>query len=112
MVVYTGTHDNATTAEWFQGLEPDARELAHDYLGMDQDEQIEWQMIRAAYGSVARTAIVPMQDVLGAGAPGRMNTPGRAADNWSWRLTAEQFNGDSAARLRRLGEITGRIVVP
>lgn len=109
MVVYTGTHDNATTAEWFHELEPDVRELVHDYLGMDQDEQIEWQMIRAAYGSVARTAIVPMQDVLGAGARGRMNTPGSAAGNWSWRLTADQYDGESAVRLRRLAEITGRI---
>ncbi len=108
MVAYTGTHDNATAREWFLALEPDARKLVHDYLGMEQDEEIEWQMIRTAYGSVARIAIVPMQDVLGAGARGRMNTPGRAADNWSWRLTAEQLDGDDAAGLRRLAEITGR----
>lgn len=110
MVVYTGTHDNATTREWFDGLDQDAKELVLDYLGGSEAEAIEWMMIRAAYGSVARTAIVPMQDVLGGGAECRMNTPGQPADNWSWRLRTEDLSASSAARLRRLAAITGRAV--
>ena len=109
MVAYTGTHDNATTREWFEGLEDESKQLALDYLGSSGGEDIEWQMIRAAYRSVARTAIVPMQDALGGGADCRMNTPGQAADNWSWRLPSDALSDDIAARLRRLAEITGRV---
>jgi 4-alpha-glucanotransferase len=109
LVVYTGTHDNDTTVSWFARASPEERQMVKDYVGSECDADIEWQMIRLALNSVARLAIVPMQDALGLDGSSRMNTPGQAADNWSWRLRAEQLDAASAERLRRLVEISGRI---
>lgn len=107
-VVYTGTHDNDTTRGWFESLGKPERERILHYLGCDEGE-IEWALIRAAYGSVADRAIVPLQDVLGLGSEARMNTPGKADGNWSWRARREDFQPEFATRLRRLAELTGRV---
>ncbi|HEY3170972.1 MAG TPA: 4-alpha-glucanotransferase [Thermoanaerobaculia bacterium] len=106
-VVYTGTHDNDTARGWWGSLTEEERQRARDYLGTDGRE-IEWDLIRAAYGSVAERAIVPVQDVFGLGSEARMNTPGRGEGNWSWRAREEDFRPDRAARLLRLAELTGR----
>ncbi len=106
-VVYTGTHDNDTTRGWFENLGPPERERILHYLGCDGRE-IEWALIRAAYASAADRAIVPLQDVFGLGSEARMNTPGKAEGNWSWRARREGFRPELAARLRRLAELTGR----
>jgi len=106
-VVYTGTHDNDTARGWWGGLTGEERQRVHDYLGSDGRE-IEWDLIRAAYASVAERAIVPLQDVFGLGSEARMNTPGVGAGNWSWRARAQDFRSDRAARLARLAGLTGR----
>src|SRR5262249_52935011 len=106
-IVYTGTHDNDTTRGWWGTASEEERRRVQDYLGTDGGE-IEWAFIRAAYTSVARRAVVPLQDVLGLGSEGRMNTPGRADGNWSWRAPADVFRPERARRLRRLAELTGR----
>jgi 4-alpha-glucanotransferase len=107
-VVYTGTHDNDTTRGWWATLDDGARARVHDYLGATGGE-VEWDMIRAAYASVADRAIVPLQDVFGFGSEARMNTPAEAQGNWSWRVREEAFANDRNARLRRLAELTGRV---
>ena len=107
-VVYTGTHDNDTTRGWYAGLPLSERERARSYLGSDGHE-IEWDMIRAAHTSVANCAVVPLQDVFSLGGEARMNNPGKAQGNWTWRARAEDFTPERAARLKRLGELTGRI---
>ncbi len=107
-VAYTGTHDNDTSRGWFESLSDEERRRALDYLGGD-GSRIEWDMIRAACESVARRAIVPLQDVFGLGNEARMNTPGRAVGNWVWRARSEDFTPGRAARLRRLAELTGRL---
>ena len=107
-VVYTGTHDNDTTRGWWETLDESARTRARDYLGTDGSD-IAWDLIRAAFSSVAERAIVPMQDVAGLGGEARMNVPGRAEDNWAWRAGPACFSEESAARLRRLAELTGRV---
>ena len=43
-------------------------------------------MIRAAYASVARMALVPLQDVLDLGSEARMNYPSRPDGNWELAL--------------------------
>jgi len=107
-VVYTGTHDNDTSRGWFAGLSREERGRVLDYLGGD-GSAIEWDMIRAVYGSVADRAVVPLQDVFGLGSEARMNTPGRAEGNWLWRACAADFTPERAQRLRRLASLTGRI---
>jgi 4-alpha-glucanotransferase len=102
-VVYTGTHDTDTALGWWRSL-PDERRAA---TGLDPAEP-HWSMIRLAYASPARLAIVPAQDVLGLGSEARMNTPGRPEGNWAWRLRRGQLTAELAARLRAEAEATGR----
>jgi 4-alpha-glucanotransferase len=65
-VVYTGTHDNETTVGWFKSGTRRAKHIKHclKYL-KSNGKEINWDMIAAAFGSVADIAIIPMQDVLG-----------------------------------------------
>lgn len=107
-VVYTGTHDNDTTRGWYRSLSGDARRRIFEYLGTS-GLSIEWDLIRAAYESVAERAVVPAQDVFELGPEARMNNPAPSAGNWLWRARAEEFRPDRAARLRRLAELTGRL---
>lgn len=108
-VVYTGTHDNNTTAAWWhEELGDSARHLLRTYLSTD-GKQPHWDLIRAAYRALSRMAIVPMQDFLGLGSEARMNTPGLGEGNWSWRLREEQLDGALADHLRRLGLLYGRV---
>jgi 4-alpha-glucanotransferase len=106
-VVYTGTHDNDTARGWFAALAQEERGRVLEYLGGD-GSAIEWDLIRAAYESVADTAIVPLQDIFGLGNEARMNTPGVASGNWTWRADAAGFTRQRAERLRRLAKLTGR----
>jgi len=116
--VYTATHDHNTTVGWFTA-EPGTqttqtreevkkeREYALKYLGTDGQE-IHWDLIRLALGSVARLAIFPLQDVLGLGTGARMNLPGTSQDNWEWRFTAEMLTPTIRDRLRELTRIYER----
>lgn len=106
-VVYTGTHDNDTALGWFSNAPESERSLARMYLG-DDCTDVAWALIRAAYTSVAETAVVPMQDILGLGSEARMNRPGAGLHNWSWRFAPGSLTRARADRLRRLAEITGR----
>jgi 4-alpha-glucanotransferase len=107
-VVYTGTHDNDTARGWFESASDEERQNARTYLGID-GQPVEQALIRAAWTSVAQTAIVPVQDILGLGSEARMNRPGATADNWAWRMDAGALTREHAARLRRLAEICGRV---
>ena len=118
MCVYTGTHDNDTTAGWFNSeagvgsirtAEQIERERRHalDYLGSDGRE-INWDFIRAVFASVADLAIVPAQDLLGLGSEARMNLPATTSGNWAWRFDAGALTAGHAARLRKFSELYGR----
>ncbi len=102
-VVYTSTHDTDTAAGWFRSLSP-RRQAAS---GLRPDEP-HWALIERCYASPARLAIVPAQDVLGLGSEARMNRPGVADGNWSWRLEPGQLTEELAVRLRGLAERYGR----
>lgn len=105
-VVYTGTHDNDTTSGWWTSASQDERALVRGYLGTEYVSV--WDLIRLAHSSVARRAVVPMQDVLGLGSEARMNTPGTASGNWSWRMEESALTPGLANRLRRLTRTYGR----
>jgi len=107
-VVYTGTHDNDTTAGWYEKL-PDAQREALRRKLAAGDHEIVWAMIREALASQADTAIVPAQDLLGLGSEARMNFPGIAKGNWGWRLKDSALNQELADRLRRLTKECGRL---
>jgi 4-alpha-glucanotransferase len=81
------------------------------YLGTDGKE-IHWTFIRTLLMSVADTAIVPLQDVLGLGSEARMNLPGRPGGNWRWRYTPGQITDAIRERLREMTKIYGRASGP
>ncbi len=111
LFAYTGGHDNDTAVGWWTGgvgdstrTDEDVRrehEFARAYLGFDR-EPINWLLIRHVLASVADTAVIPLQDVLGLGSEARMNVPGTAAGNWRWRCRPGVLTGVLAARLREL----------
>ena len=109
-IVYTGTHDNNTTRGWFEKeLEADRRKRLFDYLGCKfAAADISWELMRVALRSVARIAIIPMQDVLGLGAEARMNLPAGKNDNWQWRMRPGRTDARLAERLRKLTWTYGR----
>lgn len=85
-VVYTGTHDNDTVVGWWTKATKAEKDLVRRYLRFKGDKDVHWEIIRSAISSVAQTAIIPMQDVLGLGDEARMNTPATSAGNWGWRI--------------------------
>jgi 4-alpha-glucanotransferase len=117
-VVYTGTHDNDTVVGWWtNGVGNSTRTAAAvakeharalTYLGGDGSE-IHWDFIRALLVSVADTAIVPLQDVLGLGSEARMNLPGSSQGNWRWRYVASDLTPTIRQRLRAITEASARI---
>ena len=107
-VVYTGTHDNDTTAGWYRKLPGTQRKALQKKLGANNRE-IVWAMIREALASQANTAIVPAQDLLELGSEARMNFPGIAKGNWGWRLKDGALTQKLAQRLRSLTIECGRL---
>jgi 4-alpha-glucanotransferase len=108
-VIYTGTHDNDTTAGWWNsGAAEHERHNALAYVGRC-DDGIHWAFIRAAYSSVSDLCVIPMQDVLGLGSEARMNTPSVYGGNWKWRYSPGQASPELSEKLARLAEITDRI---
>ena len=101
-IVYTGTHDNNTTIGWYrEETNRQDHERMHHYLGLKvRRRNIHEVLARVAWASVAQTAILPMQDLLGLDATTRMNTPGTTKNNWKWRLQPGQADDRLAAMLR------------
>ncbi len=119
VVVYTGTHDNDTTVGWFNSVAGEGstrtasqieseRNFSMKYLNSKGDE-IHWDFIRALLASVANTAIVPLQDLLGLGTEARMNLPNTTEGNWAWRFDENALTPELSRRLREITETYGRI---
>ena len=107
-VVYTGTHDNDTTAGWYRTLPSAQRKALQKQLGAN-DREVIWAMIREALASPADTAIIPAQDLLELGSEARMNFPGIAKGNWRWRLKDGELSQELAERLRSITITYGRL---
>ena len=110
-VAYTGTHDNDTTVGWFRSRtekEAKEKEYARQYLHCHDEKEIHWDMIRAVFASVANTAIIPLQDVLGLASEARMNLPGTDTDGWRWRYRPDAISDDVRQRLKTMTENFGR----
>ncbi len=107
-VVYTGTHDNDTACGWYESAPEEVRDRCRRYLGVD-GQDIAWDLIRAAWASVAEAAVAPLQDVLSLGNEARMNLPGAPDGNWSWRVRADQLTPELAGRLQEMNSLYGRL---
>jgi malto-oligosyltrehalose synthase/4-alpha-glucanotransferase len=109
-IVYTGTHDNNTTKGWFMNeLDEKYRELAEEYMGHKIDnETCHLDFIRLAYASVARIAIIPIQDILGMGENARLNRPSTSQNNWDWKLTRKDLEKVNLKEIRKMARLYGR----
>ena len=112
LVAYTGGHDNDTTIGWWTSAGGgdstrtsedvgNEREFARAYLSFENGE-VNWIFIRAVLSSIADTAIIPMQDVLGLGTEARMNLPGTPSGNWRWRFLPGSLTPQLRDRLRQI----------
>lgn len=106
-VVYTGTHDNDTSAGWFAQASAHERGSVQTYLKSD-GSQIGWDLIHCASQSVAAIAIYPLQDVLDLGSEARMNRPGVADGCWNWRFDWDQVLAWHGRRLSEISMAHGR----
>ncbi len=110
-VVYTGTHDNPTTLEWFESLSNEEKKFVGDYIHSDifNPGQFVWDFIREAYRSCADLCIVPLQDYLVKGKEARINRPGSTGSNWQWRLEPRFLSSELANSIHNFTEIYGRL---
>jgi len=117
-VAYTGTHDNNTSRGWYEALLRRSVELLPEQLELSRVQafsgalsahDLSWSLIRSLYASTARTAIVPVQDVLNLGEAYRMNVPGVGHGNWAYRVLEDQLTDEIAERLRALALVTERL---
>ncbi len=106
-VVYTGTHDNNTTKGWLDEASPQERERALA-LSAGMDPSPVWALITLAWRNQAALAIAPLQDLLELGVQARMNVPGTAQGNWTWRAKKGVFTETLAKRLKDLTQASGR----
>jgi len=106
-VVYTGTHDNDTARGWYERVSEEERDFCRRYLNGD-GSQVAWDMIRAAWSSVAMMALAPVQDFLNLGNEARMNYPGNPSGNWTWRMPPETMETELQGRIRELNYLYAR----
>ena len=114
-VVYTGTHDNPTSCEWFEQLTNNQQEtVSNKCLNAGNGRTFEPgpALMGLAWSSRAALAIAPLQDLLNLGPEARMNVPGRLGGNWSWRCTEEMLTDEPLAWLRDLTDESKRLVDP
>jgi len=113
-VAYTGTHDNATTRQWYEELPDYQRQNLWSYLrrapGTSADAAPE--LMRLAWSSSAALAIAPLQDLLNLGSEARMNVPGHADGNWRWRVREDMLSSQAFQWLQDLTESCKRSVSP
>lgn len=109
-LAYTGTHDNNTTRGWFREMEASGvGERLTLYIGKPvSEENVVAELTRLAYASVARTAIIPVQDLLNLDESAKMNLPGSSGDNWAWRLTSGQIDEAAAQFLSQMTTLYNR----
>ncbi len=107
---YTGTHDNTTLLAYLLEADPEKRKEIFRYAGYEGEElSLGFSaVLRSIYASPACLVILPIQDLLRYGSDTRMNTPGRADGNWSYRVTEEQLMSIDSAYFRSLADAYGR----
>ncbi len=107
-IVYTGTHDNDTTRGWYDSIDRKTKKNCREYVGITSPKKATAQIIRAAFMSVADTAIVPMQDYLDLGSEARINTPSTLGLNWKWRLLPSECTSALADEMLKLATVYRR----
>jgi 4-alpha-glucanotransferase len=109
-VAYTGTHDNPTTRGWFESLPEELRTRVWSYMRQRgaRSNEASRALMEVAWASPAALTVAPFQDLLNLGKEARMNVPGVAEGNWSWRCTEEMLRDSGFEWLRDLTKQAGR----
>lgn len=113
LVAYSGTHDNNTLLAYLWELTPAQRERCLQYCGFGGTD---WQsggaenpaihaVLRTLWGSHAKLVVAPIQDLCGFGRDTRMNQPGIASCNWTFRLTESAFASIDRDALRAMNRL-------
>ena len=109
-VVYTGTHDNPPSREWYEQLPDYRRQNFWNYLkrAPGSSEDAAALLVDLAWKSRAALSVAPLQDILNLGAESRMNIPGSATGNWRWRGPGDMSSDPAFRWLRDLTEMSHR----
>ena len=103
-VCYTGTHDNETSYGWYWNQNNSIRKKLKNYAHVTSSN-CAWDLVSCAMASVSKTCIIPMQDILNLGNEARMNTPGVADGNWTWRVGSPHFFARLAPEATKLAQM-------
>ncbi len=109
-VAYTGTHDNNTLLGYVWELDDAPRKMLLEYCGYthpDWDKGYN-NILRTMLLSRANLVIFPIQDLLFYGADTRLNIPGKAKGNWSYRITKDQLDSIDRTKFYKLNRLYGR----
>lgn len=106
-VMYTGTHDNTTTADWLHTAPAHEASFAMQYLDA-QEHNFTERFVRAALMSRCNTCIIPIQDYLELSGEARINTPATPSGNWVWRLKEEQLTEELKEKIKTMCAIYAR----
>jgi len=106
-VVYTGTHDNEITKDWYKNLPEKTKIFLHEYLNF-YSENVSGKLIQTAWESIADIAIAPLQDFLDLGNEARFNSPGITTGNWEWRVKKEQLSDKLAEKIKTITKTARR----
>ena len=71
-------------------------------------EDLHWDFIRMALGSVAKLAVIPVQDYLGFGEEARMNEPSTLGKNWKCRMLNGEITEELVEKCLKYARIYGR----
>ena len=109
VIAYTGTHDNPTTASWFEMMPEADLNYCLDYINHKGSGSKVDSLIKATLGCIADTAIIPIQDYLHLKSEGRMNIPSTLGNNWRWRLTKKDLSKKLQNKIKHFTELYGRV---
>jgi 4-alpha-glucanotransferase len=110
-VLYTATHNQDTLLGWWAGMSESVRRVMTSALTRRRlpTRDPVGALLQLALGTPAPLVMTQAQDLLGLPSSARMNVPGRAAGNWSWRLTHGALGPAHAQRLRGATAQAGRL---
>lgn len=98
-IVYSSSHDLPPLKEWYYSQNYENKRYILEYLHLENESKIVETLIKCTLSTVAKIAIIPIQDYLELDGYARINTPSTKERNWCWRLTPEQIRDDLAYRI-------------
>lgn len=110
-VVYTGTHDNATTYSWWEELAKEDKAVALRYMNRGKwtsRKKLTWDLVCLAMASVSDLCVIPMQDYLCLPNTARINTPSTLGFNWQWRMKKGSFTDVLCEKIQKMTRLYGR----